>query len=332
MILGRALWLALAVVGLMQGCGGVATGQGGRGSASTPKVITAAWRPEGFSREIPVKVFLPDAARWGGDGPRPMLVFSHGGGGTREGFDEMAPAFVEAGYVVVVPQHESSDRSVLLTGGLKETISDPAVLRERPLEITAVINEALRRSASERWAVRPDDTRIAVMGHSFGAYTAMAVGGMTVDLTPGEQDVSFLDDRVGLVIALSPQGTGQMGISSNAWDGVSVAVLMITGTRDEGFEEGQDPAWRREGFESLSSREEAPPVYLAVVQDADHLDFAMRERRRGGRSRDAALEAVRVLSLEACRAFLEDDAEALLRLEEGAYERESGGVTTVTAG
>ena len=57
--------------------------------------------------ELPVRVFLPAATT-----PSPIILFSHGLGGSREGNAFLGEHWAKRGYVAVFLQHPGSDGSV----------------------------------------------------------------------------------------------------------------------------------------------------------------------------------------------------------------------------
>src|SRR5579885_3303466 len=59
-------------------------------------------------RAVPVTVYAPK----GGDGPFPVILFSHGLGGTRDGYAYLGRYWASYGYVVVHVQHLGSDDGV----------------------------------------------------------------------------------------------------------------------------------------------------------------------------------------------------------------------------
>lgn len=258
------------------------------------------WTDRERGREVPVKAYLPRGA----DGPLPLLIFSHGGGGSREGGSYLGEHLASHGYAVVMPQHAGSDREALRgddrgrrgrrrggqRGGLRERlmsmVGDAENWAARPLDVTFVIDRAL----AGELGVEIDPGRIGVMGHSYGAFTAMAAAGMLVDL-PGDADSSFLDQRVGAVVAFSPQGVGRFGIDEGAWAGIAAPLLMMTGTEDSGRERGGDWTWRREPFDAMRASGIEHPTALAVIEDATHMAFSDAAggrlvRRMGGGDRD----------------------------------------------
>ena len=59
------------------------------------------------SREIPVRIYLPHDSV-----AEPVVIFSHGLGGTREGSEYLGDHWAQRGYVAVFLQHPGSDDSV----------------------------------------------------------------------------------------------------------------------------------------------------------------------------------------------------------------------------
>ena len=63
------------------------------------------WTDAARGRTVPAKIYYPtDAA-----GPFPVIVFSHGLGGTREAYEYLARQWAANGYVSVHLQHPGSD-------------------------------------------------------------------------------------------------------------------------------------------------------------------------------------------------------------------------------
>jgi len=58
-------------------------------------------------RVVPLKIYLPEASE-----PRPVVLFSHGLGGSREGCSYLGRHWAEQGYVAVFTQHAGSDAGV----------------------------------------------------------------------------------------------------------------------------------------------------------------------------------------------------------------------------
>src|SRR6478735_2320363 len=71
------------------------------------KVTTLDLSVPGEKRQVPLRVFLPSSTA-----PAPVVFFSHGLGGSREGNAFMGEHWAARGYVAVFLQHPGSDTSV----------------------------------------------------------------------------------------------------------------------------------------------------------------------------------------------------------------------------
>ncbi len=208
-----------------------------------------ASRPEGGApREVPVRLHYPAGA-----GNLPVVFVSHGLGGSREGLAYLGQAFARAGYVAVHVTHRGSDSSVcagLLFNSpecqrrLSAAGSNSLNRVRRPRDVSFLIDSLAQLEA----LVGPsgthlDGSRLAVAGHSFGAYTVMALAGAKVDMPEGTDRV-FADTRLRAFVALSPQGPGQVGLDESSWSNITAPVMTMTGTYDAS-EFGDEPAsWR----------------------------------------------------------------------------------------
>ena len=72
----------------------------------TPRVLDTSARDG--SREIPLRLYLPPKLV----GPTPIVLFSHGLGGSREGNAYCGRHWASRGYVAVFLQHPGSDASI----------------------------------------------------------------------------------------------------------------------------------------------------------------------------------------------------------------------------
>lgn len=133
------------------------------------------------SRTSAATVFLPQnlAAL---DGPLPVVVISHGLGDSRTSFFGLAAHAASHGLAVALPEHvgsNSTQKQALLTGLDNETFKARDFL-DRPLDVSFLLDE-LERLNTSTFEGRLDVSRVAVVGHSFGGYTALAAGGAAID-------------------------------------------------------------------------------------------------------------------------------------------------------
>jgi predicted dienelactone hydrolase len=295
-------------------------------------------RDEKRSKDLHVRIRYPK-----GDGPFPVIVFSHGFGAGKEAFAPVSRHWAGHGYVVIHPQHAdggalggaggpaggsgltperrealrqrfggspaapaggssggSTDketpvekqvpagdaaepkpganaqeppgggadrRRTLGRTGAGGMMGDPQRNADRVRDVTFVL-DALDAVEDKVPALKGklDRTRIGVGGHSYGAFTSLLIGGVTVN-AGGEKSRSFADARVKCVLTVSAAGTGEYGLTKESWKGAKGPALYVTGTRD--VRPGHDAAWRKEPF-NLSP---AGDKYLVILDGATHFDF-----------------------------------------------------------
>lgn len=202
----------------------------------------------------------------------PVILFSHGLGGSRHG-----PAYLERrwrarGYVTMFLQHPGSDDAVWRDAPADERMSalraagTPAQLMHRMQDVVAVLNAlaAWRVAGTHRpLAERMDLARIGLAGHSFGAYTTQAVAGQAVPpIMPG----TWPDARIKAALILSP-GAPLRVSPAQAFGQVAIPWMLITGTHDTAF---IGPATDR-----LAVFPALPPgrKYELVLDGAEHSAF-----------------------------------------------------------
>ena len=232
--------------------------------------------------DLPVRVHYPARS----DGPLPVIVFSHGLGGSRLGYGFLAQAWAEREYCVVLPSHrenvpplvaEIENPTVAELRAMKDAIGDPRNWPRRPLDVSRTV-DALAGLHEQVGALRGrlDLQRIGIGGHSYGAYTALLCAGARVRID-GESR-TFAEPRAKAFLALSPPGNGSRGLSRESWNAVHAPLLCVTGTRDGGVL-GEPPEWREDAFRALPPGDHG----LLVLDGADHHTFS------GGRPRFPAL-------------------------------------------
>ena len=93
--------------------------------AQTPAYADDTWQDSRRQRTVPVRIRWPQgntpASGW------PVVIYSHGLGGSREGGDVWGSAWAAAGLVVVHLQHVGSDMDAVR--GVASSFKDRAALR-----------------------------------------------------------------------------------------------------------------------------------------------------------------------------------------------------------
>lgn len=261
------------------------------------------------NREIPLRIFLPSSSS-----PVPVVLFSHGLGGNREGNPYLGEHWSARGYVAVVMQHAGSDDGVWkstrperrLVSLQKAASIENALLRFK--DVSVVIDQLEKwqiagdSADSSLLAGRMDLKHIGMSGHSFGAVTTQAVSGQRTPLG----DASFTDRRIKAAVVMSPNAP-KIGEPKDAFGGVSIPWLLMTGTHDVAFVGDATMSSRLAVFPAL------PPKgkYELVLNEAEHNAFGDRALPGENRPRNPNHHrAILALSTAFWDAYLREDVAA----------------------
>jgi predicted dienelactone hydrolase len=267
--------------------------------------VDLAVHDEARNREIPLRVYLPAETA-----PAPVVLFSPGLGGSREGYAYLGTHWASRGYAVVVLQHPGSDDAVWRDKppGQRLIALQQAVSLEnfllRAKDVPAVLDqlEGWNATAGHPLAGRLDGKRIGMAGHSFGAVTTEAVSGQVA--LGGT--VSWTDPRIRAAVALSPSPP-RRGDAGQAFRQVKIPWMLMTGTKDVA------PI----GDVSLESRLAVFPAlppggkYELVLDGAEHSAFSDRPLPGDTAPRNPEHHrAILALSTAFWDAWLREDAAA----------------------
>ncbi|HJO12371.1 MAG: hypothetical protein QGG67_06610 [Gammaproteobacteria bacterium] len=181
---------------------------------------------EGREREIPVFIYLPQSKT-----PRPVILFSHGLGGSRFAATYLGEHWVRRGFVGVFMQHPGSDRSILdgvpgsqILAVMTEAASSANTVA-RIEDVSAVLDrlEAWNEDAQSPLHGRLDLEHVGMSGHSYGARTTQLVSGQN----SGAFNVQ--EPRIDAALILSPSAPDN---TEAAFGAVELPWLLMTGTKD----------------------------------------------------------------------------------------------------
>lgn len=282
------------------------------------EIWRAEWRDAGRNRVVPVKVYFPR-----GDGPFPVVVFSHGLGGSRENYEYLGNHWAAHDFVSVHVQHIGSDDSLWRGGagerGVRGGMTLKAVL-DRPRDVSFALDQlqTLNKTGEGPLRGRLDLSKVGMAGHSFGANTTLLIAGMKLPgITP-----SVSDKRVRCAIALSSPPP----ISRNydaLYNAIRVPILHMTGTKDSTQFDlpGATPADRRTPYDHIP----AADGYLVTFAGGDHMLFAGQRVGNRVAPSDARNHLLIQQSTTAFwNAYLRGDAKALAWLRND-FAKELGG-------
>lgn len=300
-------------------------------SASGPysySTVEVKWKDRGRSwdlngtlipnREIPIKIYAPDEHY---SGTFPLILISHGmGGNCNEALAYLGEHLASYGYIAISVQHHRSDSDYLALmllrygeeQGFTEFLLDAQEEETRALrpgDITFVLNTILNENANNNplLAGRIDEESIAIMGHSFGAFTTLAMNGMVFD------GKNMADTRITCGIAFSPQGDSA-AVEPDGWESIHNPLFTVTGTIDTSLET-PDPVERREPYDGMPIIPDEIRKYLMTFNDAEHADF-------GNENSDGFYHSwIKQLTIAFFDAYLLDDTTALNWLQSKEIHR-----------
>lgn len=263
-------------------------------------------------RPIPIRVYRPASPS-----PAPVLLFSHGLGGSRSGSAYLGKHWSARGYLCVFLQHPGSDASVWENQPPRrrmQALKDAANLENfllRVKDVPAVLDQLARwnKTQGHPLAGRLDLTRIGMSGHSFGAITAQAVSGQSFR----RGRASFTDPRIRAALLLSPSSP-RRGDPREAFGSVKIPWLSMTGTKDVALIGDTDVESRLAVFPAL------PPggKYELVLEGAEHSAFGDRPLPGDAEARNPKHHrAILALSTAFWDAELRRDAAARAWLQGG---------------
>jgi predicted dienelactone hydrolase len=140
----------------------------------TWKRTSLSWLDAKRDRPVPVDLLLPSKP-----GVSPLVLFSHGFASNRRDLDYLAEHLASHGYAVALVEHIGSNSERFQ--GLLTGLASPPLAREaidRPLDLSFVLDQLTRDASLARHL---NLEAVAVLGHSYGGYTALASAGAQLD-------------------------------------------------------------------------------------------------------------------------------------------------------
>lgn len=238
------------------------------------------------SRDAPVDI---------NGGPWPVVIFSHGFPLNGPWYADLIEHLASHGFVVIAPEHVER-----LRDGDESWLDLVPAAVDRPKDVASLLDFIERAAAGDpvfRGAIDP--SRIAIAGHSYGGYTALAAGGARLDwkgfgelcaALPENDARQFLcpifsahqadmarqagleavpeglwpasaDPRIDAVISIAGDAYpfGPHGLA-----GLRKPLLVIGGTADSGtpWEWGGEMTWRHAG---------SPRKMMVAFNEAEHM-------------------------------------------------------------
>jgi predicted dienelactone hydrolase len=275
-------------------------------AAST--ICNVQWTDAARERNVPVRIRMPS-----GDSPVPLVLFSHGLGGTLEAGTAWGKAWADVGIATIHLQHAGSDDTIWKPAQGREARiqalkdgANAAQLTARVADVKFVLDELMRRrgeimNGGCRLA-RFDMSKIGMAGHSFGAVTTQAIAGQRF-----ANERSVADLRIRAAIAFSPSPSAQLP-DVESFGKIELPFMSITGTADT------TPMLARTTAEDRKRPYAAMPSgnkFLLVFEGADHSIFNGHGQRRVRQANDEHVAKMVTMATSLFwKSYLLDDAVA----------------------
>lgn len=263
-------------------------------------------------RAVPIKVYRPQ----GRIGDCSVVLVSHGLGGSREGLSYLGKHWASHAYVCVHLQHHGSDDGVWrglpakdVLQAMRQAARTPQVAIDRANDVPFVLDqlEKLNGKEDSQLHAMMNMDQVAIAGHSFGAWSAMAAGGMTVGSMPDRPGQSFADTRVKCMIPLSPPVVASKRQYEATYSTLNIPALFMTGTLDTSVINNTAAEERLVPYHTMPGvSDKGRPKYLINFDGADHMTFSgeTKRRLRGKVSREDN-QAFHQIILQSTTAFLD---------------------------
>lgn len=232
-----------------------------------------------------------------GEGPFPVVVYSHGHNGLRYVSAFLTERLASHGFIVVAPDHVGN---TLIDAFLGATDSQEVVRSNRLADISFLVSSVVDGTGDPLLAMLAssiDPDNIGMVGHSLGGWTELNIVAGTELTEP--------DRRIKAVVGLA---AFTQEISDDTLASVDVPTLLIGGTLDE---TAPNDTNLNRPFELISGR----PVYRVEIEGAGHQSFTdvclyQQLLPAVADIPQAVLDAIDVYAQEACTPTFIDWAEA----------------------
>jgi predicted dienelactone hydrolase len=186
-------------------------------------------------------------------GQFPLIIISHGNGGSHLIYRTISLFLAKKGYIVAMLEHFGNNRN---NNSLENTTKN---LQLRPKHVSITIDNLLTDEVFGK-SIRAE--KIAVIGHSMGGYTALALAGGVARSREGTLIEVKPDSRIKAIILMAP-GAGWF---MNGMQKVAIPVLMYMAEHDT-----VTPTWNADII--LNDIPDKSLITYKMIGNAGHFSF-----------------------------------------------------------
>jgi dienelactone hydrolase len=258
-------------------------------------------------RIVPYKIYYPDIQI---DKPLPIILWSHGLGGTQDGAGFISRFLTSHGYIHVNIGHEGTNDSLWRAkpGHPWDNIRKAHIPWETILDRYHDIPFVLDRLHHLGLPVAGDFQQIGMSGHSMGALTTQIMAGQ---LTGKGAPISLKNNRFVAAIAYSPVPNVRLrpeeATVQEIYGDITVPMLHITGTEDHSPIDGPIQHLRDELYDIAGGG--VAKQMQVILDGADHMVFnGSRGQLPDYDGMDMHKDQIKITALAWWDKFLKNDA------------------------
>lgn len=190
------------------------------------------------------------------NGQFPLVIISHGNSGSHLIYRTISTHLARNGFVVAMLEHFGNNRR---NNELGQSVKN---LEYRPRHISLTIDNLVANTDLGQGIMQD---KIAVVGHSFGGYTALALAGGKPWTQAGEQVEVQNDSRVKAVVLMAPAAGYFM--PDNSLDQVTIPIFLLIAEHDPYTPQ----KWTADVI--LNGVPDKSKITLQEVKNAGHFSF-----------------------------------------------------------
>lgn len=274
-----------------------------------------------LDKQLPLRIAYPVTA-----GSYPVIVFSHGGGSSKDHYSLLADHWAAHGYVVILPTHQDS-RS--LGFSIRQAPGEEVlqITNTRRLDMRHILDSFDEIETSVPGLNgKMDPQRLVAAGHSMGGATALAVTGLVlIDKHSGNVS-SFSEDRFDALLLIGDPGNRSFN-PPGPWRAVAVPAFIATGTNDRGANFG--PTSFQFSFADDIEFPDTPNHYLFIENMDHYLGGLICCAVEGGQPDYESVQIIAGTSTAFLDRYVKDDETASTLIAPGTINRLTGGRATM---
>ena len=225
------------------------------------------WIDYSRNRNVSIKIYRPAYMTE----KCPVIIFSHGLGGSHEKCRYLGETWAAQGFISVHIRHIGIDedvwkRKIRPIKELKDVYGRHWSGRMQANDIQFVLNRLDSLAASDSsFGQMIDMTRVGVAGYDLGGLASMLVAGQL----PPDGEASLYDSRVKAIVVMSPPVFSHVSYAPVTYQSMQTPAMFFTGTDDNGWV-GTTKSWqRRIPFDYMQGNDR----FLVTYQGADHMIY-----------------------------------------------------------